>query len=230
LQEAAMHGLLGHVLAALVQMPPWHVPAETWHMSFVVQEVLSAFWQLPVAPQAWQLGQLLLVQQTPFVQNSPDVHSSLVAQPAPGGFLPQVLPRQTLGATHWSFDVHVPLQAVVPLHANGAHWLVPPPPLQWPAPSQVIARVRIAPVAGHEGGAHIWPAGHFWQPPAPSHLPSLRQVDASLTPHLPLGSTLFAAMGEHVPAVALSVQETQGPSQVALQHTFCAEQTRPEAH
>ena len=85
-------------------------------------------------------------------------------------------------------------------------------------------------VAGHEGGLHIWPAGHFWQAPAPSQLPLLPQVDASLTPHLPLGSTLFAAMGEHVPAVALSVQETHGPSQVALQQTFCAEHTRPEAH
>ena len=56
------------------------------------------------------------------------------------------------------------------------------------------------------------------------------QVEALLTPHLPLGSAAPDATGEHVPGVALSVHDTQAPSQVALQQTFCAEHTRPEAH
>jgi hypothetical protein len=90
--------LLVHVMAAVTQAPPVHVPDATWHLSgVVVHEVLSAFWQLPFAPQAWQVGQPLLVQQTLSVQNSPDVHSSGVWHDAPGGFLPQVLPTQVLG-------------------------------------------------------------------------------------------------------------------------------------
>jgi hypothetical protein len=61
-------------------------------------------------------------------------------------------------------------------------------------------------------------------------VPSLPQVEAAVTPHWPLGSAMLAATGEHVPRVALSVHDTQGPSQVALQHTPCFEQTRPDAH
>jgi hypothetical protein len=61
-------------------------------------------------------------------------------------------------------------------------------------------------------------------------VPSLPHVDAAATPHWPLESATPAATGEHVPRVALSVHETQGPSQVALQQTFCFEQTRPDAH
>src|SRR5882672_7977305 len=64
----------------------------------------------------------------------------------------------------------------------------------------------------------------------PSHLPSVPHVDWALTAHLPPGSGVPAAMAVHVPRVALSVHETHGPSQVALQQTFCAEQTSPEAH
>ena len=40
----------------------------------------------------------------------------------------------------------------------------------------------------------------------------------------------FGATGEHVPSVALRTHETHGPLHTALQQTFCAEQTRPEAH
>jgi hypothetical protein len=80
------------------------------------------------------------------------------------------------------------------------------------------------------GGTHCVPGSHVRHAPLPSHLPSLPQVDAAVTPHLPLVSALPAATGEHVPSVALSVHDTHGPSQVALQQTPCAEQTRPDAH
>jgi hypothetical protein len=64
----------------------------------------------------------------------------------------------------------------------------------------------------------------------PSHVPSFPHVEASLTPHWPLGSARPPPTGEHVPSVALSVHDTHGPAQVALQQTFCAEHTSPEAH
>ena len=84
--------------------------------------------------------------------------------------------------------------------------------------------------AAHVGAKHWVPACHLWQAPLPSHVPSLPQVDAAVTPHWPLGSAAFSATGEHDPRVMLSVHETQGPSHRALQQTPCFEQTRPDAH
>ena len=144
--------------------------------------------------------------------------------------MPQVLPTHVLGPTQSMFDVHVPRQSVEPLHMKGAHRCGPPPTLQLPAPSQDLPSVCVDELAGHTGGAQDVPACHLWQPPAPSHVPSLPQLAAALTPHLVLGSETPAATGAHVPGVAVSVHETHGPSQVALQHTFCAEHTSPEAH
>jgi hypothetical protein len=147
--------------------------------------------------------------------------------------LPHTLPTHVLGGTQSTpcvLGVHVWLQAVVPLHMKGAQVAVPPPTLQIPAPLHVFASVTIEEPAGQDGGAHGVPAGYLWHCPAPSHLPSLPQVDAMATPHWPLGSGLPAPIGEQVPNVALSVHDTHGPSQTALQQTFCAEQTNPAAH
>jgi hypothetical protein len=99
-----------------------------------------------------------------------------------------------------------------------------------PAPSHVFGSVWVDVLAGHDGGTHCVPACHLWHAPFPSHVPSLPHVVAAVTPHWPLGSARPAPTGEHVPSVALSVHETQGPAQVALQQTFCAEHTRPAAH
>jgi hypothetical protein len=113
---------------------------------------------------------------------------------------------------------------------KGEHTCGPPPTLQPPVPLQVLASVCVDMLAGHDGGTHCVPACHLRQAPRPSHLPSLPQVEAFVTPHWPLGSVRPAPTGEQVPSVALSVHDTQGPPQVALQQTFCAEQTSPEAH
>jgi hypothetical protein len=231
LQLSVVHGLLSsHEMAALEQEPPEHVPSVTWHMSVAVHALPSAFWQLPEALQALQAPQALEVQQNPSVQEAFATHSSLVEQWAPSGFLPQVLPTQLLGGTQSLFDVQVTRHADAPSHMKGEHICVPPPTLQLPAPSHVLASVPEDAPPGHAGGTHCVPACHLWHAPAPSHLPSLPQVEAAVTPHWPLGSVAFAATGEHVPSVALSVHETQGPSQRALQQTPCFEHTRPDEH
>jgi hypothetical protein len=195
-----------------------------------VQAVPSAFWQVPPGLHDLHGPQSLLVQQTPSVQKSPVPHWSLVWHDAPMGFLPHVLFMHELGGTQSAFVAHALLHAVLPLHMKGAHWVVPPPTLQLPAPSQVFPFVRVEPDAGHDGCKHGVPACHLWHAPAPSQVPSVPQVAFALTAHWPLGSALPPGTGEHVPSVALNVHETQGPPQVALQHTPCAEHTSPEAH
>ena len=136
-----------------------------------------------------------------------------------------------LGETQSVFDPQVWPQALLePLHMNGTHELVEPPTSQLPAPSQVLASVTDDMPAGQDGGTHWVPAGYFWHAPLPSQLPSLPQLDVAATPQVPLGSVALAATGEHVPIDAVSVHETQGPLHMALQQTFCAEQTRPDWH
>jgi hypothetical protein len=231
LQLSAVHGLSSlHEIAALEHAPLVHVPSETWHLSETTHGMLSAFWQLPVALHALHAPQALLVQQKWSVQDRPAAHSSVDAHVAPGGFLPQVFPTHVLGPTQSPLAVHTLRQSVLPSHMNGEHACVPPPWVQLPAPSQALPSVCVDEPAGQDPGAHDVPAGHLRHAPAPLHLPSLPHVEASLTPHLPLGSPAPAATGEHVPAVPLNVHETHGPSQTALQQTFCAEHTRPEAH
>jgi len=230
LQLSAVHGLLSsHDTVGLEQLPPTHMPS-TWHLSLAPQLMPSSFWQAPVALQALQAPQPLLLQQKPSVQNRLAAHCSGAVHGAPAGFLPQRFPTQVLGSTQSAFAVQVSLQAVLPLHLNGPHVRVPPPPSQLPLPLQVLASVTVDVPAGHDGGTHWVPAGYLRQPPFPSHLPSLPQVLAPVTPHLPLGSFWLAATGEQVPGDALNVHETQAPSQAALQQTFCAEQTSPALH
>jgi hypothetical protein len=174
--------------------------------------------------------QALTVQQTLSVQKLPAMHSSLVRHFAPSGFLPQVLPTQVLGATQSLFDVQVTRHIDTPSHLKGEHISGPPPTLQLPAPSHVLAIVPDDAPAAQLGGTHCVPAIHLWHAPLPSHVPSLPHVEAAATPHWPLGSVAFGATGVHCPRVELSVHETHGPSQTALQQTPCFEQTRPVAH
>ena len=112
--------------------------------------------------------------------------------------------------------------------------MVPPPTLQAPLPSHVLANVTVGFVAftGHEGGTHWVPAGYFRQTPLPSHVPSLPQIATSLMPHLPLGSFWPTATGAQVPGFVLNVHETHGPSHTLLQQTLVApsEQTNPATH
>jgi hypothetical protein len=184
LQLSAVQGLLSSQLsAALWQAPPEQVPACGWQASGDGHAVPSAFWQAPVALHALHAPQALLEQQKPSVQKAPATHSSPVAQVAPSGFLPQVLPTHVLGATQSEFCVQVCRQLAPPLHMNGEHWCVPPPTLQLPAPSHVFARFCVDAFIGHDGPTHCVPAGHLRHAPAPSHLPSLAHVEAAVTPH-----------------------------------------------
>jgi hypothetical protein len=199
-------------------------------MSAAVQASPSAFWQVPVALQARQAPQLALLQQKPSVQDRPVEHWSLVAQGAPAGFLPHTLPTQVLGATQSALVWQVSRQAV-PSHMNGEQGRVVPPTLHRPLPLQVFASVSVEPAAGHMGGAHWVPATCLRHAPAPSHLPSLPQVEAGDTPHVPLGSVAPAPTGEQVPSVADSRHETHGPSHAVLQQTLSrGEHTRPAPH
>lgn len=179
-----------------------------------------------------QSPQFGLLQQTPSVQDRPIAHSAgSPRQGAPAGFLPQWKLTQLLGGkTHSESFVQVSLQAVPPLHMYGPQVRVPPPTLQLPLPLQVLASVSVDMFAGQEGGTHWVPAGYFRQPLFPSHMPSLPQVSAPLTPHLPLGSFWPAATGKQVPGFALNVQDTHGPSHTLSQQTFLAEQTNPALH
>jgi hypothetical protein len=225
-QLSAVQGLLSsQEIAARWHAPPEHMPSETWHMSVAVQALPSSFWQVPVALQALQAPQLALLQQTPSVQKRPAPHWSVAEQAAPAAFLPQTLPTQVLGATQSAFDTQVSRHACAPSQVKGAQAWAPPPTLQAPAPLHVLPSVRVDEPAGHEAAAHGVLAGYFVQAPAPLHLPSLPHVAGAETPHWPEGSALPAAMGEHLPFVAGSLHETQGPLQAVSQQTFSAEQT-----
>lgn len=60
--------------------------------------------------------------------------------------------------------------------------------------------------------AHNVPTGQAWQPPLPSHLPFVPQVDAAITTQTFRGSTVPAAIGVHFPSSAPgSAQLRQAP-------------------
>jgi hypothetical protein len=107
---------------------------------------------------------------------------------------------------------------------------VPPPTLQLPAPSHVLGRVWVDAPMGHAPGTHCVPAFHLWQAPAPSHVPSLPQVDCAEMPHWPVRSIVPAGRGEHVPDAELSLHVTHGPEQALSQQTPSVEHTRPVEH
>jgi hypothetical protein len=228
-QLSIVHGLLSLQSRTVARhAPPEHLPAVGWQTSDSMHEMPSLFWQLPVALHAWHALHALIEQQKPLVQNAPVTHSSPELHWAPSGFLPQVVPTHVLGAAHCVLSVQVTRHAV-PEQTNGPHWCVPPPTLQLPAPSHVFASVPIE-VLAHDGATHCVPGCHLWHQPAPSHVPSLPHVEAAVTPHWPVVSSAPGRRGEQVPRVMLSVHETHGPEQVMLQHTPCAEHTRPVAH
>jgi hypothetical protein len=69
------------------------------------------------------------------------------------------------------------------------------------------------PVGLQVSSAHSVPTGHFWQPPLPSHLPLVSQVDSGFASHIWRRSALPAAMGVQRPMVASSAQLRQAPVQ-----------------
>jgi len=57
------------------------------------------------------------------------------------------------------------------------------------------------------------PTGQFWQPPLPSHLPLLEQVDCGITVQTLRGSIVPAAIGVQRPSDADSAQLRHAPPQ-----------------
>ena len=92
-------------------------------------------------------------------------------------------------------------------------------------PLQVRAGENVAPV--HDAFTQTVPAAYRRQPPVPSQVPSVPQVDAPLSAHWFSGSAPTAA-NVQVPAVPASAHDRQVPVQLELQQTPCWH--RPEAH
>jgi hypothetical protein len=60
--------------------------------------------------------------------------------------------------------------------------------------------------------------GYFWQPPLPSHLPLVPQVDCGCTAHIPRVSGLPATTGMQRPGDDASAQLQHAPAQALSQH------------
>src|SRR5689334_3872686 len=74
------------------------------------------------------------------------------------------------------------------------------------------------PVALHSSSAHSVPTGQIWQPPLPSHLPFVLQVDCASATHMARGSTVPAAIGMQWPAID-PAQVRQAPVHAWSQQT-----------
>jgi hypothetical protein len=88
---------------------------------------------------------------------------------------------------------------------------------QVPAPSQMRGDSALV-VVMQARPAHCVPATYFRQPPAPSQVPSLPQVDAVAIGHWVATSGADpAGIGEQVPTLPVSEQDVQVPVQALLQ-------------
>jgi hypothetical protein len=87
--------------------------------------------------------------------------------------------------------------------------------VQAPLPLQVRTS-RLSP--SQALGGQAVPAGACWQPRLPLHLPVLPQT-LLVVPHMFLGSSAPAGIGEQLPTLPLTVQLSQLPSQALLQQT-----------
>lgn len=156
-------------------------------------------------------------QHLPCAQNI-ELHSSLLPQVAPIGFLPQLPATQLLGATQSASDVHV-VRQVLP---SGAHWngvqgsVVAPE--QPPALSHVPVVVRMNPTQA--SAAHTTPALPLKRAhaPVPSHTPVVPQVVAASVGQRSPGSVPWNA-GRHVPSVPGLTQVKQARLHPSLQQT-----------
>jgi hypothetical protein len=93
-----------------------------------------------------------------------------------------------------------------------------------PFPSQVDSEVYL-PVA-HLAATQTVPGVYFLQPPLPLQVPSLPQVAAPWSLHVPVGSRPFAGTGVQVPALPGRPHEKQLAVQAVRQQTPWAQ--KPE--
>src|SRR5262245_63786647 len=101
------------------------------------------------------------------------------------------------------------------------------PGLQWPAPSQAYEPTTASP--SHMPDLHIVLTGHLRQPPLPSHLPSVMQVDIAVVGQV-VASRGAVPVGRitQVPGELVAAQVLQPSVQAALQQTPSAQ--KPLAH
>jgi hypothetical protein len=97
---------------------------------------------------------------------------------------------------------------------------------QLPLPLQVAAGV--ATPAAHEASRQGVPEGWLRQAPAPLQVPSVPQLVAGVTMHMPLGSATPEGTLVQVPTEPPTVQLRQPPAQASLQQTPSAQM--PETH
>ena len=154
------------------------------------------------------------VQQTPCA-HMPEPHSVPIEQNAPIGFGPHEPPVQNVPATQFASAVQASKQRL-PLHANGAH-ASDVDAAQEPVASQVASGVNTP--ALQRSGAQTVPTRKRRQPLAPSHLPSVPQVDGSCAAHCLRGSSPPAGTGVQTPDDDGRLQLLQVPSQALSQHT-----------
>lgn len=81
--------------------------------------------------------------------------------------------------------------------------------MQWPAPSQVAAALRVVPL--HTAGAHGVLTGYLAQWPAPSQSPLVPQLAANWSVQTWAGSATVAPTGWQLPALPDTAQERQLP-------------------
>src|SRR5207244_1470332 len=88
---------------------------------------------------------------------------------------------------------------------------------QCPCPSQVEALVKVAPVGGQLAPRHCTLVPHLRQWPAPSHLPSLPQVDSSSAAQPPPSSATSSGIGLQTPRALVSAHDLHTSVQPVLQ-------------
>lgn len=121
-------------------------------------------------------------------------------------------------ALHWPF---VPQMRLPPQ-------VVPVTVPQVPVPLQSRGGVKLVPV--QVAATHCVPVTYFRHAPAPSHIPSVPQVEAAVIAHWVVGlGEAPAGTGEQVPALPVSAHDWQVPVQAELQQTPCAQKPEPQS-
>jgi hypothetical protein len=120
-------------------------------------------------------------QQTPSVQK-PDAHSSFFAQLEPFILSPQLPFMHCTPIAQSAFDAQVPKQSCLLVsHEYGAQTFASPAP-HVPLPSHVLMLVTAAP--SHAPAWQTVPMTYLRQPPCPSHVPSVPQVETLVLGHV----------------------------------------------
>jgi hypothetical protein len=171
---------------------------------------------LPVIAHDLHVPVQALLQQKPWAQK-PESHSVASVHAVPIGLSVQLPVLQMFGATQSASAVQLALQALAVASQTYFPHGRTVAAAHIPAPSQLRAESPVVPFM-HIGPAHCVPVVYLWQPPAPSQVPSLPQVDAAAVGHCDATSGVEpAASGEHVPTLPVIEHDTQVVLQALLQ-------------